>query len=163
MHFEFHRWCAIILVLEYSDRIKSAGSTAKNATGKANWRTTTWVWRCATRLALIRRGLNICWTPVSHRWFWTGNCGRGSHLLLWTTRKICRLNYFMVENLAHLRAFQPRSNPWVGASMHAWKWAELEPPNSIYITPTVLNELIISPQVNTVCIVLCIFTFKILG
>ena len=76
-----------------------------------------------------------------------GNCGRGSHLLLWTTRKICRLNYFMVENLVHLRASHPRSNPWVGASMHAWKWAELVPPNSIYITPTVLNELIISPRV----------------
>ena len=36
MHFEFHRWCAIILVREYGDRIKSASSTAKNATGKAN-------------------------------------------------------------------------------------------------------------------------------
>ena len=48
-------------------------------------------------------------------------------------------------------------------SINAWKWAELVAPGSIYITPTVQNELMIAPQVSMYRLMCLYFQYPGLG
>ena len=48
-------------------------------------------------------------------------------------------------------------------SINAWKWAELVAPGSIYITPTVQNELTIAPQVSMYRLMCLYFQYSGLG